>query len=332
MAVQFLVRRLGFYLITAWAAVTINFVLPRLMPGDPVEAVMTRYEGQLSPKASHALAAAFGLNPDQGLWSQYGEYLNNLLHGDLGLSFTYFPTPVSQVIAHSLPWTVALLGIATVIGSGLGTFLGVVAGWKRGTWLDAVMPVGAFLRGIPHFWFGLALITVLGVGLGWFPVSGGYDATLTPSFTGQFLASAAYHSILPAATVVVGSLAAHMLIQRNMMVTALAEDYVVVAEAKGLSSRRVMVNYAARNAILPAVAGFAMELGLVVSGSLLVEKVFSFPGVGFVMFQAIHNQDFPLLQAILLVTTLAVLAANLVADFAFFVLDPRTRESRGAHA
>jgi peptide/nickel transport system permease protein len=219
-----------------------------------------------------------------------------------------------------------------VIGSGLGTFLGVVAGWKRGTWLDAVMPVGAFLRGIPHFWFGLALITVLGVGLGWFPVSGGYDATVTPSFSGQFLASAAYHSILPAATVVVGSLAAHMLIQRNMMVTALAEDYVIVAEAKGLSSRRVMVNYAARNAILPAVAGFAMELGLVVSGSLLVEKVFSFPGVGFVMFQAIHNQDFPLLQAILLVTTLAVLAANLLADIAFFVLDPRTRESRGAHA
>jgi peptide/nickel transport system permease protein len=328
--VRFLIRRLGFYVITAWAAITINFILPRLMPGDPVEAVMSRYEGRLSPQASAALAVAFGLRSGQSIWSQYWEYLNNLAHGNLGLSFTYFPTPVAHVIASSLPWTVALLGIATILGSGLGTFLGVVAGWRRGTWLDSVMPVGAFLRGIPHFWFGLALITVLGVGLGWFPVSGGYDPTVVPSFTGAFVANAAYHSLLPAATVVAGSLAAHMLIQRNMMVTTLSEDYVVVAEAKGLSSRRVMLNYGARNAILPAVAGFAMELGLVVSGSLLVEKVFSYPGVGFVMFQAIQNQDFPLLQAILLVTTLAVLAANLLADLAFFVLDPRTRDSRGS--
>jgi peptide/nickel transport system permease protein len=329
-AVRFLVRRLGFYTVTAWVAITLNFILPRLMPGDPVQNVLSRYEGQLSPEASNALAVAFGLDEHQNLWSQYVEYLDNLLHGKLGLSFTYFPTPVSQVIAHSLPWTIALLGIATVLGSTLGTFLGVVAGWKRGTWMDAVLPAGAFLRGIPHFWFGLVLITVLGVGLGWFPVSGGYDATLTPSFSGQFIANAAYHSVLPAATIVIGSLAAHMLIQRNMMVTALSEDYVIVAEAKGLSPRRVMLNYAARNAILPAVAGFAMELGLVVSGSLLVEKVFSYPGIGFVMFQAIHNQDFPLLQAILLVTTLAVLAANLLADFAFFVLDPRTRDLEGA--
>jgi peptide/nickel transport system permease protein len=330
--VRFLIRRLGFYAITAWAAITINFILPRLMPGDPVEAVMSRYEGQISPQASDALAVAFGLNNHQSIWAQYWQYLSNLFHGDLGLSFTYFPTPVSQVIAHSLPWTVALLGIATLLGSGLGTLLGVVAGWKRGTWMDAIMPAGAFLRGIPHFWFGLVLITVVGLGLGWFPVSGGYDPTLTPSFSGQFLANAAYHSVLPAVTVVLGSLAAHMLIQRNMMVTAVSEDYVTVAEAKGLNPRRVMFNYAARNAILPAVAGFAMELGLVVSGALLVEKVFSYPGVGFVMFQAIHNQDFPLLQAILLVTTLAVLGANLLADLAFFVLDPRTRDSRGAHA
>lgn len=324
---QFLARRLSFYLITAWAAITLNFVLPRLMPGDPVEAAMSRFDGQLTPQASEALAVAFGLDRHQSLWSQYVQYLDHLLHGNLGLSFTYFPTPVSQVIAHSLPWTVALLGVATILGSLLGTFLGVVAGWRRGTWLDAVMPVGAFLRGIPHFWFGLALITVMGVSLGWFPVSGGYDPSLTPGFTSPFVLNAAYHSVLPAATVVIGSLAGHMLIQRNMMVTALSEDYVVVAEAKGLAPRRVMLSYAARNAILPAVAGFAMELGLVVSGSLLVEKVFSYPGIGFVMFQAINDQDFPLLQAILLVTTMAVLVANLFADVAFFVLDPRTRDS-----
>jgi peptide/nickel transport system permease protein len=323
----FIIRRLAFYLITAWAAITLNFLLPRMMPGDPVDAVMARYEGQLTPDAVDALAVAFGLDRRRSTWQQYVDYLNNLAHGNLGLSFTYFPTPVSSVIAHSLPWTIALLGVATVIASVLGTFLGIVAGWRRGTWLDAVMPVGAFLRGIPHFWIGLVAVTGIAVGLGWFPVSGGYDSSLVPAANMAFVSSALYHAVLPASAIVLGSIAAHMLMQRNMMVTTLSEDYVTVAEAKGLSPRRVMTSYAARNAILPAVAGFALELGAVVSGSLLVEKVFSFPGVGFVLFEAVHNQDFPLLQAILMVTTLAVLAANLVADLAFFALDPRTRRS-----
>jgi len=324
---RLLLRRLMFYAVTAWVAITINFLLPRLMPGDPISAVVDRFNGQLSPEASQALAAAFGFDSHASLWSQYVTYLGDIFHGEFGLSFTYFPTPVSSVIANSLPWTIALLGVSTVIASVLGTFLGVVAGWRRGTWLDSVLPIGAFLRGIPHFWFGLIFVTVAAVGLGWFPVSGGYDSSLAPSLTPAFLESAVYHSILPAITVIIGSIAAHMLTQRNMMVTTLAEDYVLVAEAKGLSSRRVMIDYAARNAILPAVAGFAIELGLVVSGSLLVEKVFSYPGIGYVLFEAVHNEDFPLLQAILLVTTFAVLTANLLADLAFFVLDPRTRDT-----
>ncbi|MGH3374705.1 MAG: ABC transporter permease [Actinoallomurus sp.] len=324
---RLLLRRLMFYVVTAWVAITINFLLPRLMPGDPISAVVDRFNGQLSPEASQALAAAFGFDSHASLWSQYVTYLRDIFHGEFGLSFTYFPTPVSSVIANSLPWTIALLGVSTIIASGLGTFLGVVAGWRRGTWLDSVLPIGAFLRGIPHFWFGLIFVTVAAVGLGWFPVSGGYDSSLAPSLTPAFVESAVYHSILPAITVIIGSIAAHMLTQRNMMVTTLAEDYVLVAEAKGLSSRRVMIDYAARNAILPAVAGFAIELGLVVSGSLLVEKVFSYPGIGYVLFEAVHNEDFPLLQAILLVTTFAVLTANLLADLAFFVLDPRTRDT-----
>lgn len=324
---RFVIRRLVFYLITAWAAVTINFLLPRLMPGDPVMNAMSRFEGQLSPDALQALQVAFGLNNNESLWAQYGDYLNNLAHGNFGLSFTYFPTPVSTVIGESLPWTVALLTVATAIAALLGTFLGIVAGWRRGTWFDAVLPVGALLRGVPHFWFGLLFVTVGAVDLRWFPVSGGYDSSLTPSLSAGFIGNAVYHSILPACTVVVGSLAAHMLTQRNMMVTTLSEDYVIVAEAKGLAPRRIMTQYAARNAILPAVAGFALELGLVVSGSLLVEKVYSYPGIGYTLFQAVHNQDFPLLQAILLITTFAVLIANLVADLTFVILDPRTRDS-----
>jgi peptide/nickel transport system permease protein len=324
---RFFARRLAFYVFTAWAAVTINFLLPRMMPGDPVQAVMERFSGQLSPAATQALATAFGLDKNQSLWSQYVDYWSNLFHGDLGLSFTYFPTPVFQVIANALPWTIALMGISTLIAGGLGTLLGVMAGWKRGGWMDSLLPIGALLRGVPHFWIGLVLVSVVGLGLGWFPVSGGYDPSTTPGWNPEFIASVLQHAVLPAVTIVIGSMAGHMLLQRNMMVTTLSEDYVVVAQAKGLSSRRVMLNYAARNAILPAVAGFAMELGLVVSGSLLVEKVFSYPGIGYVLYQAVSNQDYPLLQAILLVTTLAVLAANFVADIAFFALDPRTRNA-----
>jgi peptide/nickel transport system permease protein len=288
---------------------------------------MERFSGQLSPAATQALATAFGLDKNQSLWSQYVDYWSNLFHGDLGLSFTYFPTPVFQVIANALPWTIALMGISTLIAGGLGTLLGVMAGWKRGGWMDSLLPIGALLRGVPHFWIGLVLVSVVGLGLGWFPVSGGYDPSTTPGWNPEFIASVLQHAVLPAVTIVIGSMAGHMLLQRNMMVTTLSEDYVVVAQAKGLSSRRVMLNYAARNAILPAVAGFAMELGLVVSGSLLVEKVFSYPGIGYVLYQAVSNQDYPLLQAILLVTTLAVLAANFVADIAFFALDPRTRNA-----
>lgn len=324
---RFFARRIAFYLFTAWAAVTINFLLPRLMPGDPVQAVMERFSGQLSPEATEALAIAFGLDKHQSLWSQYIDYWENLLHGDFGLSFTYFPTPVSQVVANALPWTIGLMGVSTLIAGGIGTLLGCLAGWKRGGWMDSMLPIGALLRGIPHFWIGLVLVSGIALGLGWFPVSGGYDPSVTPGWNAAFIGSVLYHAVLPALTIVIGSLAGHMLLQRNMMVTTLSEDYVVVAQAKGLSPRRVMLGYAARNAILPAVAGFAMELGLVVSGSLLVEKVFSYPGIGYVLYQAVSNQDYPLLQAILLVTTLAVLAANFMADVAFFALDPRTRNA-----
>jgi peptide/nickel transport system permease protein len=323
----FLIRRVGFYLITAWAAITVNFALPRMMPGGPVEAVLARHEGQLDPAAADALATAFGLDPNQSLWSGYVTYLGNLFTGQLGLSFTYFPERVSTVIAQSLPWTVLLLGVVTVVEWVLGTVAGVYAGWRRGGWLDALLPAGAFLRGVPHFWIGLIAISVFAVGLGWFPVSGGYSSDVEMGFNGPFIASALQHAALPALVLIVGSFVGHMLIMRNMMVTTLSEEYVRVAEAKGLRPRRIMFVYAARNALLPSVAGFALQLATVVSGALLVEKVFSYPGIGFVLFPAVQNQDYPLLQGILLATTFAVLIASFAADLAFFALDPRTREA-----
>lgn len=329
---KWLARRSIFYLVTAWVAVTLNFLIPRLMPGNPVEAVIGRFEAQGTPldaSAMNALTIAFGLGGHQSLWAQYGSYWINLFHGNLGVSFTYYPTRVSTVIAQALPWTVILVGTSTVIAWTVGTSLGMIVGWRRGGRWDSAIPVAAIFRGIPHFWIGLLAVSVLGVSFGVLPVSGGYSAALIPSFTGAFIASALLHSLLPAMTIIAGSFAGHLLTMRNMMVTTLSEDYVTIAEAKGLSPARVMLRYAARNALIPSVIGFSLELGFAVSGALVVEKVFSYPGMGYVLFQAIGNEDYPLIQAVFLVITLSVLVANIVADIVFVIVDPRAREGAG---
>lgn len=329
---HWLVRRSIFYLVTAWAAISINFLIPRLMPGDPIDAVISRFDEQgtpLSPQATRALEITFGIHENESLWSQYLSYWHSILHANFGVSFTYYPTEVSTIIGQAMPWTVVLVGISTIIGWLVGTLVGIGVGWRRGSRWDAIIPISTFFRGIPHFWIGLVAVTVLGVTLGILPVSGGYDSGLTPGFAWGFISSAAVHSLLPALTIVSGSVAGHLLTMRNMMVTSLSEDYVMVAEAKGLPSRRIMLRYAARNALVPSVVGFALELGFVVSGALVVEKVFSYPGVGYVLFQAIGTQDYPLIQGIFLIVTLTVLVANIFADIAFVLVDPRAREETG---
>jgi peptide/nickel transport system permease protein len=322
----YLLRRIGFYVLTAWAAITINFFIPRLIPGDPVLSLISKYQGQMSSQAVASLYVLFGLNKHENIFAQYGEYWGRLVHGDLGLSFTFFPTPVSTVIAQSLPWTVALVGITTLISFGIGTGLGVLAGWRRGSWADALLPVTTFFSSVPYFWLGLIAITLLAGPGSFLPSSGGFDPGVVPSFTGGFIGSAMLHSLLPAATILISSMSGWILSMRNMMVTVTSEDYITVAHAKGLSERRVMLSYAARNALLPNVSGFALSLGFIVGGTLLVEIVFSYPGVGYELFQAVGAQDYPLMQGIFLIITLAVLAANLLADIAYLALDPRTRK------
>ncbi|HWC82160.1 MAG TPA: ABC transporter permease [Pseudonocardiaceae bacterium] len=322
---SYLLRRLAFYLFTLWAAVTINFFVPRLIPGDPVLSLISRYHGQMNAKSVQSLYVLFGLDKHQSIIQQYGEYWSQLAHGDLGLSFTFFPTPVSTVLAQSLPWTVALVGITTVISFMLGTGLGVLAGWRRGSWTDLLLPVTTFFSSVPYFWLGLIAITLLAGPGSFFPASGGFDPAVVPGFTGEFIGSAVQHSLLPAATILISSMSGWILSMRNMMVTVSGEDYITVAHAKGLSERRVMVGYAARNALLPNVSGFALSLGFIVGGTLLVEIVFSYPGVGYELFQAVGATDYPLMEGIFLLITLSVLAANLLADIAYLVLDPRTR-------
>lgn len=324
---RFLLQRVAFYLFTAWAAITLNFVIPRMVPGDPVQSLISRNQGRISADAIASLRVLFGLDSDRSLWEQYVAYWGQLLRGDLGLSFTFFPAPVSEVIGNSLPWTVGLVGVTTIVSFLLGTALGVGAGWRRGSWIDGLLPATTFLSSIPYFWLGLVAIALFAGPGSFFPSSGGYEPGLVPAFDAYFIPSAIQHSILPAATILVSSMSGWILSMRNMMVTVASEDYITVAHAKGLSERRVALSYAARNALLPNVSGFALSLGFIVGGTLLVEIVFSYPGLGFQLFQAVGSKDYPLMQGIFLIITISVLVANLLADVAYLLLDPRTRKS-----
>ena len=323
-----LLRKIGFYLVALWAAVTLNFFIPRALPGSPVDAVLAKLalRGPVDPHTREAIEVMLGADNDRSLIQEYFAYLGGLFTGDLGVSVTYFPTPVSAVVGQSLPWTLILVGLATTFTFLLGMVLGTVAGWRRGTWLDSLIPATTILQAVPYFWLALLFIYVLSVNLGLFPISGGYDYTLVrPAFDYPFLSNAVYYGFLPALTIVLSSLGGWLLGMRNMMVSTLSEDYILTAEAKGLSPRRVMIMYAARNAMLPSVSGFAISLGFVVSGSIVVETVFSYPGVGYTMLQAVQNNDYSLMQGLFLIITVSVLAANLVVDLLYGVIDPRTR-------
>lgn len=319
-------QRILLYLLTLWAAITVNFFLPRLLRGNAVDAALGRLNGaQITPQAIKSMEIAFGLNTHQSTITQYFEYLGNVLRGQLGVSIDLFPETVRQAIASALPWTLGLVGVATVIAFALGTGLGVLTGWRQGSRSDALIPASMFFSAMPYFWFGLIVITVFAVNLGWLPYSGGYSVTTQEGFNLPFIVSVLQHAILPAVTIVVASLGQWLVGMRNMMVSTLAEDYLLLAEAKGLRVRRRSLSYAARNAILPSVSNLSLALGFVVSGALVTEVVFQYPGLGFLLFQAVQNRDFPLMQGIFLVITLAVLTASLLADLAYAWLDPRTR-------
>jgi peptide/nickel transport system permease protein len=323
---RYLVQRILFYVFTAWAAITINFFIPRMIPGDPVKSLLARFQGQMSTEAINSLYVLFGLDKDASVWSQYIDYWKQLFHGDLGLSFTAFPAQVSDVIGDALPWTLALVGITTIISFLIGTGLGVLAGWRRGSWIDGLLPTTTFLSSVPYFWLGLLAIYLLAGPNSIFPSSGGYEPGLVPAWDQYFIPSAIRHSLLPALTILISSVSGWILSMRNMMVTVASEDYITVAHAKGLSDRRVSLSYAARNALLPNVSGFALALGMIVGGTLLVEIVFSYPGLGFLLFRAVGAKDYPLMQGIFLVITISVLVANLIADVVYLLLDPRTRK------
>lgn len=323
---KFFLRRSAFYLFTAWAALTINFLLPRMMKGDPVSAYLLKNQGKISPEAIASLRTLFGLDSNKSMAEQYVDYWKLLFSGDLGRSFSKGLAPVTEVIASALPWTIGLVGLATVISFLLGTAFGAFIGWRRGSKADFVVPVATFFSTVPYFWMGLIAIAVLSTMLGWFPASHAYGKGTVPNLSLDFVGQVIKHGALPAITIVLASLGGWILGMRNMMLTVLDEDYVTVAEAKGLSSRRVLWNYAARNALLPQLSSFALSLGFIVSGTLVMELVFSYPGVGKLLLDATNAKDYPLMQGLFLVITLTVLIANVVADIAYAALDPRARQ------
>jgi peptide/nickel transport system permease protein len=324
-AAQYLFRRLGLYAVAAWASVTLNFFLPRLMPGDPAAALVARFRGQLQPEAIAALRESFGFT-DQPLLIQYTTYVFHLLKGDLGTSVSQFPAPVGSVIATGLFWTLLLAGLAVVISFLLGTLLGVLAAWRRGGLFDSLLtPALTFLGAFPYFWLAMVLLFVFGFGLGWFPRRHAYSDELAPGLSLRFVGSVLSHLVLPASAIVLATLGGWVLGMRSTMIGVLADDYVALAQAKGLPERRVMLRYAARNALLPNVTGFGMAVGFVLSGSLLTEIVFSYPGTGYLLLQAVRSQDYPLMQGLFLTITFAVLGANLIVDLVYLWLDPRTR-------
>ncbi len=322
---RYIAGRLGFYLIAGWVALTINFFLPRLMPGDPATALFARFKGRLGPEALDALRETFGLT-EAPLWSQYVTYVRHVLAGDLGISVAYFPSPVSDVIGTGLAWTIFLAGTSVVISFAVGTALGIVAAWWRRGWVDTWLPSTlVFIGAFPYFWLAMVALYLLGFVLGWFPLGHAYGSDETPRVSLAFAMDVARHAALPVGTVVLATLGGWLLSMRNNMISVLGSDYVSLAWAKGLSPTRVVVRYAARNALLPSVTGFGMALGFVLGGSLLTEIVFSYPGQGYLLVQAVRSQDYPLMQGIFLLITFAVLGANWLVDLVYLWLDPRTR-------
>jgi peptide/nickel transport system permease protein len=295
------------------------------MPGDAAGALFARFQGRLSPEALEALRRAIGIT-DGPLYLQYFDYLRDLAHGDFGISISQFPAPVLQVVWTGLGWTVLVAGSALIIGFVIGTGLGIVAGWRRGGLLDSVLPpVLAFIGAFPYFWLAMGLLFLLGFQWRWVPLRHAYSDGATPELSFTFIADVLVHAALPVFTVVIATLGGWMMGMRSAMVAVLGTEYLALGRAKGLSTARLAWRYAARNALLPNVTSLGMSLGFVLGGSLLTEVVFSYPGLGFLMVQAVRAQDFPVMQGLFIMITLAVLSANAVVDVLTTLIDPRTR-------
>jgi peptide/nickel transport system permease protein len=323
-------RRLVFYAFAIWVALTINFLLPRLMPGSPIDGVLQHLSSaQLS--ANPGLVATYEALLGGGhnsIWHDYVVYLHRIVTFNFGISTSNYPTPVSDVIGRTLPYSIFLVGVAFLIAFAIGTVVGMIAAWRRGGVFDnLVVPVFMVVGAFPAFFLALIGLYIFGLKLGWFPIQHAYSSDITPGFTWSFVSSAFRHSQLPILVIIAAYTGYWVLNMRTVMINTISEDYVTMANAKGLRERRVMTTYAGRNAILPPLNGFAAQFASAVGGLVFIEYIFSYPGVGYTLQSAVLGNDYPLAQGILVVLCLAVIVANLIMDVLNLVLDPRLRVS-----
>jgi peptide/nickel transport system permease protein len=328
----YLVRRILIFFLVVWVAATVNFIIPRLARGDPVQAQFAQLEAlgirsQGMDKVVASYRAKLGL--DRPLWQQYLSYLENSVTFNFGPSITYFPSNVGDQIMIRMPWTIGLLTVAIVFSFIIGNLLGALVAWPRSShFVRWLVPVLMPLSAIPYYLLGLMLIFIFAFTLKLFPLGGAYATGMSIDFTWPFVESVIYHSILPALSIILASIGFWMLGMRGMMVTNMGEDYMVLADAKGLTSSRIFFRYGMRNAMLPQFTGLALTFGQIVSGAVLVEVIFGFPGMGWILWNAIKNTDYFLIQGIVFILILAVALAMLLIDLTYPLIDPRIGYSK----
>lgn len=320
-------RRLGIMLLVVFLAVSINFALPRMMPGDPIQAQLSQLlasgggSGDISAMVE-AYQQRFGL--DQPIWSQYVAYWQSLFRLDLGFSLTNYPERVDAAIANSLPWTLGLLGVATAVSFTVGTLLGGLMGWPRTPrWIRNFGSGVVLLSSVPYFLIGMILLYLFAIVFRWFPAGGGMPFGLNAGFNLETLGGILWHGALPALSIIIAEIGAWAIGMRGMLVSVLGEDYITLAEAKGNKPRRILNRYGMRNALLPQLTKLAMTLGHIVSGAILVEVIFSYPGVGFRLYQAIQSKDYFVIQGIVLLLSVSIAIAMFILDLIYPLIDPR---------
>lgn len=312
------------YALVLLFAITLNFLLPRLMPGSPLIFLAGEDVGFLSAAQRMQLMQAFGL--DRPLWQQYAMYLGNLARGNLGFSFQQ-GRPITDIIISRLPWTLLLVGLSLILATLLGVTWGLLAAWRRGSLVDlSSLGVAMFFESTPSFWLGMIFIAIFAAGLGWFPIFGAQTIGMPLSGTAQAL-DRLRHLALPLATLTLITVPGMFLIMRYSMLTVLGEQYVTTARSKGVAERRVMYRHGMRNALLPVTTVFMLNLGTIVSGATVIETVFSYPGVGRLLFEAVLARDYPVIQAAFFIVTVSVIAMNIVADLLYPLIDPRIRHA-----
>lgn len=328
--IGYLIKRLVQYIVVFFIILIVIFAIPRLMPGNPADYLIsstTLTVGETSEVLRMQLIERFGLN--KTITEQFFLFIANTFSGYLGISWRYFPKEVSTLIMERLPWTLLIVGLSRVVSLVLGYFFGVIAAWKRGGKLDVTLQIlGLVSMALPSFWIGLVLLTIFAFYIPIFPLGGALEQGVIHRSIWEFIYDALYHAALPVITLSLVTFFIDALVMRNTMLEILGEDFILTAEAKGLKDRTIMINHAARNAVLPFITGAIMGFGLMITGAVFIETTFSYPGVGMLLAESFFSRDFPTAQGILIITSLIFIVSNFLADLICMWLDPRIRLMR----